>query len=46
MDDAVLYAVLHEAIYCQGEASNWAADRVGRTLHEFQYVKNLRLRDY
>lgn len=23
-----LYAVLHESIYCQGAASNWAADRV------------------
>jgi pimeloyl-ACP methyl ester carboxylesterase len=35
-DDMVLYAVLHEAIYCQGEASNWSAERVGRTLREFQ----------
>jgi hypothetical protein len=23
-----LYALLHESIYCQGAASNWAADRV------------------
>ena len=23
-----LYALLHESIYCQGEASNWAAERV------------------
>ena len=23
-----LYAVLHESIYCQGAASNWAAQRV------------------
>ncbi|MCB8794028.1 proline iminopeptidase, partial [Escherichia coli] len=23
-----LYAVLHEAVYCQGEASNWSAARV------------------
>ncbi|THC95992.1 hypothetical protein EYZ11_004539 [Aspergillus tanneri] len=23
----VLYAVLHESIYCQGRASNWSADR-------------------
>ena len=28
-----LYALLHESIYCQGEASNWAAWRV---LEEFQ----------
>jgi hypothetical protein len=26
--DRPLYAVLHEAIYCQGEASRWAAQRV------------------
>jgi len=38
MDDNVLYAILHEAIYCQGVASNWAADRVGRDIREFQYV--------
>lgn len=24
----LLYAVLHESIYCQGGRSNWAADRV------------------
>lgn len=38
LDDTVLYAVLHEAIYCQGEASNWAAERVGRRLKEFRWV--------
>ncbi|OJD15448.1 hypothetical protein AJ78_04289 [Emergomyces pasteurianus Ep9510] len=27
-DNHILYAVLHEAIYCQGEASNWCADRL------------------
>jgi hypothetical protein len=27
-DTNPLYAVLHEAIYCQGEASRWAAQRV------------------
>lgn len=27
-DDAVLYGVLHEALYCQGEAARWAFDRV------------------
>ena len=36
LDDMVLYAVLHEPIYNQGEASNWAAERVGKTLREFQ----------
>ena len=27
-DTNPLYALLHEAIYCQGAASNWAAQRV------------------
>ncbi|KAL2374178.1 proline iminopeptidase [Blastomyces gilchristii SLH14081] len=27
-DNNILYAVLHEAIYCQGEPSNWCADRL------------------
>lgn len=35
-DDMVLYAVLHEPIYCSGTASNWSAERVGKTLKEFQ----------
>lgn len=30
-----LYVLMHEAIYCQGFASNWAADRVKRQLAEF-----------
>jgi hypothetical protein len=37
-DDAVLYAVLHEAIYCENQASNWAAERVGRTIKDFQWL--------
>lgn len=37
-DNSVLYAVIHEACYCQGEASNWAADRVGKTIKEFQWL--------
>ncbi|KAK2626648.1 hypothetical protein QTJ16_003823 [Diplocarpon rosae] len=37
-DDNVLYAVLHEAIYCENEASNWAAERVGNTLREYQWL--------
>lgn len=37
-DPVVLYSVLHEACYCQGEASNWAADRVGKSLKEFQWL--------
>jgi hypothetical protein len=27
-DSNVIYAILHEAVYCQGQASNWAAERV------------------
>ncbi|CAG8627171.1 10163_t:CDS:2 [Paraglomus brasilianum] len=26
-DSNILYAILHEAIYCQGEKSNWSAER-------------------
>ena len=37
-DDNVIYAILHEAIYCEGAASDWAADRVGRGLREFQWL--------
>ncbi|KAJ5927777.1 Proline iminopeptidase [Penicillium verhagenii] len=27
MDKNVIYAILHEAIYCQGKSSRWSADR-------------------
>ncbi|KAL4932621.1 proline iminopeptidase [Aspergillus undulatus] len=27
-DSNVIYAILHESIYCQGKASNWSADRL------------------
>ncbi|KAF2641616.1 alpha/beta-hydrolase [Massarina eburnea CBS 473.64] len=27
-DTNVIYAILHEACYCQGEASNWSAERL------------------
>ncbi|KAM0101481.1 hypothetical protein ACP6JE_003898 [Aspergillus fumigatus] len=27
-DNNIIYAILHEAIYCQGQASNWSADRL------------------
>lgn len=39
-DDVVLYAVLHEAIYCEGTASNWAADRVGKSLTEYKWLSS------
>jgi pimeloyl-ACP methyl ester carboxylesterase len=32
-----LFAVLHESIYCQEEASNWAAHRVREEYPEFNY---------
>jgi len=33
-----IFAVLHEAIYCQEAASNWAAERVRAEYPEFQIV--------
>ena len=33
--EAPLYALLHESIYCQGEASRWSAQRVRESLPEF-----------
>jgi pimeloyl-ACP methyl ester carboxylesterase len=33
--DRPLYALLHESIYCQGQASRWSAQRVGDGLPEF-----------
>ena len=32
-DTNPIYALLHEAIYCQGEASRWSAHRVGQQLN-------------
>lgn len=37
-DEVVLYAVLHEAVYCENEASNWAAERVGKNFKEFSWL--------
>lgn len=37
-DDNVIYAVLHEAIYCQRMASNWSAERVGKSFREYQWL--------
>lgn len=37
-DTNILYAILHEAIYCQGrQASNWSAERVLTELPEFDH---------
>jgi pimeloyl-ACP methyl ester carboxylesterase len=37
-DDTVLYTVLHEAIYCEKSPSEWAAERVSKSLPEYQWV--------
>ncbi|CAD6504301.1 BgTH12-06033 [Blumeria graminis f. sp. triticale] len=37
-ENNVLYAILHEAIYCERLASNWAADRVGKKLEKFEWL--------
>lgn len=34
-DSNVIYALLHEPIYCQGEAANWSADRLFEKYPEF-----------
>lgn len=41
-DTNIIYAILHEAIYCDGpgSASNWAAHRVGQSLSPFSWLKH------
>lgn len=34
-DTNVIYALLHEPLYCQGEASNWSAERLLEKFPEF-----------
>jgi hypothetical protein len=34
-DNSMIYCILHESIYCQGKASNWAADRIRHEYPEF-----------
>lgn len=40
LDDAPIYAILHEAIYChkRGIASNWAAQQVGESIDEYRWL--------
>lgn len=40
-DDNIIYAILHEAIYCDGpgSVSNWAAQRVGEAVHGFSWLQ-------
>lgn len=39
-----LYAILHESIYCQHNASEWSAHRVRESYPEFNYQKGAPLR--
>lgn len=34
-----IYAILHESIYCQHQASNWSAERVRSEYAEFNYTE-------
>ncbi|WP_394201042.1 alpha/beta fold hydrolase [Shewanella waksmanii] len=36
-----IFALLHESIYCQQQASNWAAQQVRQTYSEFNYQANM-----
>ncbi|KAK9475436.1 Alpha/Beta hydrolase protein [Dipodascopsis tothii] len=38
LDTNVLYACMHEAIYCQGRASRWAAERLRRRPENAEFV--------
>ena len=38
-DDALIYAILHEPIYCQGQAAKWSAERVMAEYPEFDLDK-------
>jgi len=40
-DTNILNALLHEPCYCQGQASNWAAERIMKTLPEFDWESRL-----
>lgn len=39
-DTNIIYAILHEAIYCDGpgQVSDWAANRVGSSLKDFNWL--------
>ena len=39
LDNRVIYALLHEAIYCEGFRSNWSAQRVGENIPEFSWLR-------
>lgn len=41
-DTNIIYAILHEAIYCDGpnDVSNWASDRVARDMNLFSWLSS------
>ncbi|KAF1808071.1 alpha/beta-hydrolase [Eremomyces bilateralis CBS 781.70] len=39
-DDNIIYAILHESIYCEGVASNWSAQRIRDRRAEFNLDKD------
>ncbi|KUJ11397.1 prolyl peptidase [Mollisia scopiformis] len=41
-DDHIIYAVLREAIYCDGMSSNWSAERVGASMDEYNWIQGAR----
>lgn len=39
LDNNIIYAVLHEPLYCSGTgASNWSAQRIGASLPEYEWL--------
>ncbi|KAI9834983.1 MAG: hypothetical protein M1819_002706 [Sarea resinae] len=44
-DSNLLYAVLHEPIYCQGMAPNWSAERVKKELPQFNWQSAMASKD-
>ncbi|KAJ5773266.1 hypothetical protein N7457_008162 [Penicillium paradoxum] len=41
MDKNIIYAVLHESIYCQGKPSLWSADRLRSSYSQFEIKDSL-----
>lgn len=37
-ENAIIYAILHESIYCQRSTSNWSAERIGKSFAEFPWL--------
>lgn len=40
LDEHVIYAILHEPLYCQGKASNWSAERLLKEHQKFSHKSN------